>query len=311
MFSFTSESQISYRFVQILHVLSFGFLLTCCSPPAEAMDVLKDETETGTVIANMLHVRAKPGEKYEVVSRLEFGDKITIKVERDDWLGVLAPVKTEAWVAANRINDGKVVKDNVPLYAGPGTIFSSYHTLNQGEKVTVLRTTNDGWAKIQPMDDFVVWVHRNYVRISSPATNESTNESSTEENNEIVFQAEEGRPWDEDKQNSVDEQDEYLIHAIMPKPVERDVVLIGEKEKIQKSGTIVSLDETNYPFRYALAKKVNSTYYPLAYLSPEYGELEKWTGKTVTLSGVQSWIRGWPRPMIQIQKIESIDSGNE
>ena len=292
-----------------IYTLFFAFLLGCSLNSIFAKEKINDKFQTGTVIANMLHVRAKPGEKYEVVTRLVFGDKITIKVERDDWLGIIAPIDTEAWVAANRILDGQVIEDNVPVYAGAGTIFSSFHTLNQGDKSTVLRTTgNPGWAKIQPNSDFIVWVHRNYVRFSLPTPSEIAEESTDDEKKGINFVAGEEISWKEEKKDRVsDEQDEHLIHAIMPKPVERDIILIGEKEEIQRSGTVVSLDETNYPFKYALAKKVNSTYYPLAYLSPDNHEFNEWVGKIVMLSGIQSWIRGWPRPMIQVQTIKPMD----
>ena len=282
--------------------------------PLFANNLSEEEFRSGTVIPNTLHVRAKPGEKYEVVCRLIHGDEVKIKKNYQNWFAIVAPKQAEAWVALNHIDGSEIIDENVPVYAGPGTIFSSFHKLNQGEKITIDRISNDQWAKIKPLDDFILWVHRDYIEvISENADNDiqaAADEKSGAPEKELVAESSLKPPIDSESESNrqTSHKEKQLIHAIIPRPIDRNIVSIGEKEKIQKTGTIVLLDETSDPFQYALAKKINSTFYPLAYLSPEYDKLEEWEGKKVVLSGFQSWIRGWPRPMIEIETIVPVEN---
>jgi len=108
----------------------------------------KKQLTVGTIIASTLHVRAKPGQQYEVVNRLQQGDQVKIISENGDWLGILAPSHTEAWVPLNQLEHDKMVKNQVSVYSGPGTIFSSYHTLRAGEIVRVSKVVDHQWGQI-------------------------------------------------------------------------------------------------------------------------------------------------------------------
>ena len=295
---------VKYSSCVSLMFLANGFALA-----ATGDGVTTAKARYGSVIANTLHVRAKPGEKYEVVCRLADGDEVEVRQVNGDWLGIVAPKQAEAWVAVNQISQDETIFDNVPVYAGPGTIFSSYHRLNRGEKIHVIRTSGSQWARIRPLSDFIVWVHGNYIKLASNSTYSATKEPPQEsvEHADTLLSGGLTEEAAELSEKELSGEEKQLVHAILPLPIDRKIVLVGQREPIQRKGTVVALDKTSFPFKYALAKKINSTYYPLAYLSPEYDKLKEWAGKVVTISGFQSWIRGWPRPMIQVEMIDPLE----
>ncbi len=138
----------------------------------------------GVITATSLNVRAKPTTKSEVVCQMVKDALVEVVDEDDEWLGIVAPKETEAWVAMNQLKDGVVVGNNIPVYAGAGTIFSSLGLLQEGDPVTIIDTKDNKWAKIQPTADMIVWISSKYVRveeINDPPTMSVITDQETDE----------------------------------------------------------------------------------------------------------------------------------
>ena len=287
-----------------------GFYL--CSVTLMAELNPQDPIIIGTVKANTLHVRAKPGQQYEVVNRLHEGDQVRILKEEEKWLGIAAPKQTEAWVSLNQLKQNTIIKDQVPVYSGPGTIFTFYHYLNRGDIVTVSRINENQWAHIGVPEKAMVWVYKSYIEYSYPEEPKELPELEIVISEELKSFSLENDPIP--LQDSIDGKDqEFQIFPIAPKePKSKDLTVIGEEIEVVKSGTIVPLNEINRPFKFALAKRINQTYYPLSYLSPGLvRNLDQWEGKPVSIAGTQNWIRGWPRPRIKVSSIKFFDESDK
>ena len=269
----------------------------------------------GTVIANILHVRAKPGQQYEVVNRLHNGDRVQILTQMDKWLGIRAPAETEAWVSVNQLKQDKITSEMASVYSGPGTIFSSYHNLEKGEEVKISKIMDNQWAQIEVPKDAIVWVHSNYIKYP-PFQKELEIDQSPEEK---IQPAEEEKsddvtaemaPAEAPEESSKENPEEIQIYPMnLPERTwAGEITPIGNKTEVIKSGTVIPLDEKHQPFKYALAKKINLTYFPLAYLvNSKTSNLHSWVRKPVTISGQQGWMRGWPRPRIEVTSIKYFD----
>lgn len=159
-------------------VSSVGIFFVVFSCAVFALPALADEgggvyPTTGVVTANILNVRARPGTHYEVVTQVECGDELQVVGENDEWLEVLAPSGSRAWVADRYIDEeGKITGDRVRVHSGPGLVFTTFHYLNTGDRVTLTGETVRGWQQIEPPAGATVWLSRAYIRVIVPEEEE-------------------------------------------------------------------------------------------------------------------------------------------
>ncbi len=266
---------------------------------------------TGVVTANKLNVRAKPGVKYEIVSFLVKGGIVNVVERSGEWYGIRAPDQTEAWVAANQIDDGVVTEERAPVYSGPGTLFSVYAYCDAGDRVTVLNSRDEKWTRIEPPSDALVWVHGAYLMVAAEAESDTTPATLptvvTDDSDIAAREESDDAEGIDDADKTADasaNEDAVRIHPISIRPLEYKVNYLGDKKSIAKTGTVIPLDGKHFPFKYALAVDIDSQYYPMAYLNVEYDVIEEWVWKKVSLVGTQRWARGWPRPLIEIDTLE-------
>ncbi|HCN09835.1 MAG TPA: hypothetical protein DIT01_18065 [Lentisphaeria bacterium] len=245
---------------------------------------LAAEPVIGTVTANRLNVRPKPGTNYQVLCELERGAFVTIVRELDDWYGILCPPEGSAWIPASRLDGNGATTAATRIYAGPGTLYASYNRLPAATQVTVVES-RDKWRRIEPPADSVAWVHRSYVALPEPEP---------EPEPTVV----EIRPLPAPK--------DVTIHRIQPKPQDGPLAYFGDAKKVSKSGVIVPLGTEGSPWAHALAVHLNDTYYPLSYLKAEDIDFKKWEWRSVTIDGTQHWVKGWPRPLIEVDEIEDV-----
>ncbi|MDP6450656.1 MAG: SH3 domain-containing protein, partial [Lentisphaeria bacterium] len=238
----------------------------------------------GTVTANRLNVRPKPGTNYHVLCELERGAFVTVVRELDDWYGILCPTEASAWIPAARLDGNGVTTAATRVYAGPGTLYASYDNLPAATQVAVVES-RDKWRRIEPPSDSVAWVHRNYVALPEPEP---------EPEPTVV----EIRP--------LPAPEDVTIHRIQPKPQDGPLTYFGDAKKVSKSGVIVPLGTEESAWAHALAVHLNDTYYPLSYLKAEDIDFKKWEWRPVTIGGTQHWVKGWPRPLIEVDEIEDV-----
>ncbi len=266
--------------------MKFSLVLCCLLLPL----ALAADPVIGTVTANRLNVRPKPGTNYQVLCELQRGAFVTVVRELDDWYGILCPPQGSAWVPAARLDGNGATTAATRVYAGPGTLYASYAGLSAATQVTVVES-RDKWRRIEPPADSVAWVHRNYVALPEP---EPEPEAEPEPEPAVV----EERPLPAPK--------DVTIHRIQPKPQDGPLTYFGDAKKVSKSGVIVPLGTEESPWAHALAVHLNETYYPLSYLKAEEIDFKKWEWRPVTIDGTQHWVRGWPRPLIEVDEIEDV-----
>lgn len=136
--------------------------------PAPAPDAAA--VRTGRVNVELLNIRARPGERYEVIGKLRRGDEVRIVGERNEWFEVVLPesVVLEAWVAAAFLDaEGRVTADRLRVHSGPGIVFSDYEFLPRGTLVKKLGAPNaDGWQKIATPANVSAWVSGKYLTVT-------------------------------------------------------------------------------------------------------------------------------------------------
>jgi len=148
--------------------LLFSVLLAAAAedavPQADGTASPKEKQRKGIVTAGVLNVRARPGFRYEVVAQLHRGDIVVIVKEQDKWYGIVPPENARAWVASQFVSsEGEITGDNLRVRSGPGLVFTRYGMLPKGARVRCIGEPTNGWQRIVPPKNAVVWVAKEYV----------------------------------------------------------------------------------------------------------------------------------------------------
>ena len=124
-----------------------------------------EEIRKGTVQAEKLRVRSKPGTRFEVVGQLKKGDAVKVVEEKEGWLKIVAPETIEGWVSNKFIKDGKITGTRINVRAGPSVAYNIFGKLNKGDAVDVIEVKDEVWAKIKGNPKLHVWVSSTYVKL--------------------------------------------------------------------------------------------------------------------------------------------------
>ena len=284
----------------------FVFLILHCSVLHSVP--ISDKRVDGVIIANILHVRAKPGVKYEVVGRLLHGDTVEIVNEMGEWVGIVAPPETVAWISQNTVDNNGVTIERVNVYSGPGSIFSRFAVIEKGKKVNVRNLNDEKWAKISPLDDFVVWIHRDYVSRNSSSNSLGNGhqhgaESAVSEKDNI-----------DDPTGKIEQSEDYIEEigrsSNTPNQISSDLLFLSNGLQVKKSGVVIPISNKYHPLKYGLALRVNSIYYPLVYLHLEHGQLQDFAWNEINVTGTQRWAKGFPRPIIEIDHLALVQESS-
>ena len=105
------------------------------------------------------------------------------------------------------------------------------------------------------------------------------------------------------------------VYRLEGEPETGEINTFGAAKSITRDGVIIELDPgKKRPWRHALTARINNIFYPLFYLDSGFKDLEQWQWRRVRLTGDQYWVKGWPRPLLIIKKLEEIkdaEKGNE
>ena len=283
--------------------------------------------EIGVVTATRLNVRARPGTQYEVVCQVVQNEELEIRERKGDWVGVAPPKSAKVWIDASHLDGDRVMAAESKAYAGAATVFSVIGSFKENDTVKVFRTRQDGWAEVSPPGTSVLWIHKNYLRPPSPPEPEpetvvevapdpveppkleppapkpgETDHVSVKPNAGGAGVAPPPIPGARDRWEP--KPDEVHIHRITANPPKGKPNPIGEATDFTQTGMIIPLNDENTPWDWAIAVKVNDTYYPLGYLAKGYAGIEKWRWRDATVVGKRQWVRGWPRPQITIETLQ-------
>ncbi len=243
----------------------------------------------GVVNVNKLNVRVKPTTKYSVTCTLEAGDKVNIIKKENEWYAIKAPKASEVWVSRAFIKDG-IIKERVNLRCGPSVAYMKYGIAEAGTKVNVLDSSRSEWVKIEPTENLVAYVSAQCIDIIKKE--EKTVIAKTEDSqlDEILKQ---------NKENAKKSEIELPEHT-------SSIDYIDQTEKtVTVQGVLLPLTKNNSKATHSIAVKVNNQYFPICYIytGKHKYNLKLWEKNKVSVKGKQSWVKGWQRPIVKVERI--------
>jgi len=232
---------------------------------------------TGTVKANKLNIRVKPGQNFTSVGSLKRGENVSIIQCQGSWYEIVAPKDVAVWVAADAVADGKLSKAT-ELRGGPGVEHQSYMQGTAGQEVKVLESNRKLWVKIAPPENATVWVSKTYIDVP---------------------RADYGRiPGNQDATASSDKP----ASKPNPKtPVSSLPYVAGTAKNVTVSGVLQPVGP-GAVVTHALCKSFTDLN-AQSYLLGNKSELKKYEGKEVSIRGTQRHVRGWSIPVIEVESV--------
>ncbi len=246
---------------------------------------LKAETE-GVVTADTLNVRVMPDTKFTVVDRLKKGSSVEILSRKENWFEIKAPAEAAVWVSSAFLKNGVVLRD-VMLRSGPSVAYAPYGVISAGDKVDVLDGSREHWLRISPPKSTTAWVSAAYVEVP-----EDQKKKIPEYNAGPELKKEEE---EEDKPGSKNGESEKT-----PSLPFSDI----EPTNISMTGYVLPLEGSAVYVTHALALNINGEYYTIAYLHSSKLGLKLWESKKTRITGKQRWVKGWKRPVIEVEMID-------
>jgi SH3-like domain-containing protein len=130
------------------------------------------------VTGNNVNLRASSNELAEVVTQASAGQVLQAMELQSNWVSVLAPSTTPAWIHEGLLRDGKVSATKARVRSGPGTAYSPLLTVTQNTPVVILERLRE-WARIVPPPGIKLYISSRYVtpagsRTTAPATPEDS-----------------------------------------------------------------------------------------------------------------------------------------
>ena len=119
---------------------------------------------TGIINAKDTNLRAGSNLNYEVVSQLQKGDIVYVHSEWMEWYKVKCPENVLLWVSDGFIDSGLVTANKLNVRSGPDLKFNVICQLMKGDKVDVVKKSEDGkWIAIPPPDNAFLWINKQFV----------------------------------------------------------------------------------------------------------------------------------------------------
>ena len=133
---------------------------------AAGVIVAQDAARKGTVSADKLTIRAKPGTHFEKIGSFGKGETIEVIAEKDDWLEVRLPDKTSAWVPVDSISEnGTVLEGGCQLYSGPAVVFTAFSKLPPGTRLELTGKASGNWRQVYAPSTSSGWVSKAFVAV--------------------------------------------------------------------------------------------------------------------------------------------------
>ncbi len=131
--------------------------------------------EYGEITGSSVNIRAGAGINYEILGKLNEGDKVSIFSSAFGWHEMQLPPDCFGWIHSDYVAvmeppaegekiTGVLTGDSVRIRARPGLNYSVLTQVNKGDKVIAVGLEGD-WLKIQLPQNCTGWVHSDYVTI--------------------------------------------------------------------------------------------------------------------------------------------------
>ena len=158
-------------------LLTLGVSWTWAQPADQSMPMPYTARVTGE---NVL-VRSGPGTDQYQCGRLGRGDTIQVLGQQNGWARIVPPPGSFSWISMQYVtvnlrdpSIGLVTGNGVRVYAGSDIVSPMHSTkkqaeLKRGEKVKLMGEEKDGYFKITPPKDAVLYVSSHYIEAVGPA----------------------------------------------------------------------------------------------------------------------------------------------
>ncbi len=155
---------------EILMILALIFIIAGCGKdPSFTIE----DTETATILGEVVNVREKPGASYPIITQLKKGETYPVIEEKDDWYEIELKSGETGWIAgwlaskkAGKVKPSKgiIAVQNLNVRSEPSTESNILGKLEEGDKVKVIEE-NNGWSKI-PFESGTAWVSSEYIKVA-------------------------------------------------------------------------------------------------------------------------------------------------
>ncbi|MFA7231186.1 MAG: SH3 domain-containing protein [Victivallaceae bacterium] len=241
----------------------------------------------GKVNSAALNVRIKPDTKFSTVSKLKYGEEVSITSKNGEWFEILTPADSSVWVVASMVKDGKTTRE-VNLRNGPGINYQPYGTVPPDTPVKVLDSANPDWLKIAPLPQLKAWVSSKFV-------------TADEEQLKRLLNKDNKMAENTDKQSKLENIADKT--AAKKEPATLSFVPDSDKE-VTLEGEIVALKPGAVYVTHALVKK-NDKKAPtvICYLHSNTNSLGVWQDRNIRVNGTRKLVSGWKTPVVEVEKI--------
>lgn len=265
----------------------------------------------GTVKANVLNVRVKPGLKYTAVAKLKRGDEVAIVKKNKDWYEIVLPASASTWIAAALVKDNKTISE-AKLRSGPSISHEDYGmAIPAGTELTIQDKSKADWLKVAPPSTMTGWISCENILVAGenvqPKDNETTSPASTAKDKKSAANDTKDVKETKDtkeKKDIQDNKDSKTAKTAKNKESSSLPFVMGMDKEVNVEGVVASIKNQTTPYvSHALYKIINTKAVLYCYLHSAKGGLDPWNEKQVKIKGKLRMVRGWKTPVLEVEKI--------
>ncbi len=247
---------------------------------------LAQDLQLVTVTGDRVSLRAAPEINAVLLDRAMKGDQLLLADNSNsEWIGVRPPLKIDFWVNAEFIRDDVVLPTRLNVRSGPSLSHGVVAIVSRGEELTV-RGTLDGWVRIAPPKEAIVWISRAYTDVSPVEPAEEPKPAVPKTKEEVVQQV----------------LTELVMSAVdvpgLPEVLEAD----PEKEQGVEEQFAGILQPANDVLYKLVDPKFKSIV--ICYVRGNSEQMKAYAGCSLALTGRTYWAADLDQPFLVPEKIE-------
>jgi len=285
-----------------------------CAGVASAQEAME-----ARVKASKVNLRARPAMSSEVVTQAELDERLRVVSERENWIEVAAPDRSEAWVHGDFVRDGASTTDDLNVRAGAGINYSVIGMFARGQPVAVRGQFGD-WLKVAP-STCTVWINRNMVDLVVP---QKLAESAPAPVLEILSPAPALLPPAAAAPQPADASPappppapaaasaepppviQPSLDLMAPAPPDLKLVpLEGQGRVVQREGELKQAPFVfGRPSKFRLCRREGTQFATICYVRGNTGQLTSLLHERLIIRGREYWVQGMKHPVVVLERIE-------
>ncbi|MCK5834384.1 MAG: hypothetical protein KAG98_01460 [Lentisphaeria bacterium] len=251
---------------------------------AQAVEISKETPVTAIVKANSLNIRVKANTKSTILSQVFRDNILKVVAVQGKWAEVEVPRSAQVWVETKGLENGIVIHNDTPIYAGPAIQYDQVGDLAKGEVVKKI-LGSERWWQITTSSKMYAWVSVEYLEFSKKKA------LKTEDPNKI--------PGD------VVDIEGGVVALLDDKADLKQKKVVSKSPQNNLIGIVTPLkNPLNELATHALMIKIGDEYHTTCYLRSNIIKLENWIGKSVVIDGKNELVLGWQRPIVVVSSIK-------